>query len=113
MREYALRRAHTAAHGGFQDVYRRAAGLPADARTQVEGKKLNAHHIVTRAIRRHSKPWLALTVAEESARRGPESIPGSLRHVIENSVRLARNAIDDRSATGLDVRSETSPSSGR
>jgi len=100
-------------HGGFQDVYRRAAGVPEDGRTHVDGKKLNAHHIVTRAIRRHSKPYLALTVAEESARRGPESIPGSLRHVIESAVRLARNAIDDRSATGLDVTSATSPSSGR
>ncbi len=98
-------------HGGFADVYRRAAGLPEDAGTHVDGKKLNAHHIVTRAIRRHSKPYLALTVAEESTRRGPESIPGSLRHVIETSVRLARNAIDDGSRPDQDP--VTPPSSGR
>jgi len=86
-------------HGGFADVYRRAAGLPEDGRTHYEGKRLNPYHIVARAIRRHSKPWLALTVAEECARRGPESVPGSLRHVIEASVRLARNAIRDGSGT--------------
>jgi putative ATP-dependent endonuclease of OLD family len=97
-------------YGGFADVYRRAAGLPEDGSTPVDGKKLNAHHIVTRAIRRHSKPYLALTVAEESTRRGPESIPGSLRHVIETSVRLARNAIDDGSRSTREV--VTPPSSG-
>jgi putative ATP-dependent endonuclease of OLD family len=86
-------------HGGFADVYRRAAGLPEDGRTHYEGKKLNPYHIVARAIRRHSKPWLALTVAEECARRGPDSVPGSLRHVIEASVTLARNAIRDGSGT--------------
>jgi putative ATP-dependent endonuclease of OLD family len=101
-------------HDGFADVYRRAAGLPADGRKHVDGKKLNAFHVVTRAIRRHSKPWLALTVAEESARRGPESIPGSLRHVVEASVRLARNAIDDGSRSGREaVTPATPPSSGR
>ena len=72
---------------------------PEDGRTHYEGKKLNPYHIVARAIRRHSKPWLALTVAEECARRGPDSVPGSLRHVIEASVTLARNAIRDGSGT--------------
>jgi putative ATP-dependent endonuclease of OLD family len=79
---------------GFDDVYRRAAGLPEDGSTRVSGKKLNRYHIVTRAIRRHSKPYLALTVAEECTRRGPDSVPPSLRHVIESSVALARNAVD-------------------
>lgn len=99
-------------HGGFADVYRRAAGLPEDG-SHPDGKKRKAHHVVTRAIRRHSKPYLALTVAEETARRGPDSVPGSLRHVIESAVGLARNAIDDGSRPGHDVSSEaTSPSSG-
>ncbi len=90
-------------HGGFDDVYRRAAGLPEDGRTHYDGKKLNPYHIVARAIRRHSKPWLALTVAEECGRRGPDSVPGSLRHVIEASVTMARNAIRDGSC-GLSAR---------
>jgi len=96
-------------HGGFADVYRRAAGLPEDGRTHYDGKRLNPYHIVARAIRRHSKPWLALTVAEECARRGPDSVPGSLRHVIEASVTLARDAIRDGSG-GLSGRTPTASS---
>lgn len=77
---------------GFSDVYLRAAGMaeaPAGGEAPPNPKK-----VVARAVRAHSKPYLALMVAEECARRGPASVPGPLRRVIETAVRLAREAVD-------------------
>lgn len=87
-------------HGGFQDVYRRTAGIPVEGPLKVDGKTLNAYHVVNRAIRRRSKPYLAQTVGEECQRRGPDSVPRALRQVIETSVELARAAIDDGAGAG-------------
>jgi len=85
---------------GYEDLYRRVAGVSdqpdADTRNgRGRRPKLKAHHIVNRAIRRHSKPFLAVTVAEEAARRGPDGVPPLLRRVIEHAVALARSAVDD------------------
>ncbi|MDP2959103.1 MAG: DUF2813 domain-containing protein [Longimicrobiales bacterium] len=80
---------------GFDDVYRRAAGLPAPVPDAPEEARVNPRKAVERAIRAHSKPSLALMVAEECARRGPDSVPYPLRHVIEASVGLARRAVED------------------
>ena len=44
---------------------------------------------------RSVKEVLALMVAEESARRGPDSVPSALRTVIETAVRLAREAVEN------------------
>jgi putative ATP-dependent endonuclease of OLD family len=87
---------------GYEDLYRRVAGVPdqtdGDSRNgRARRPRLKAYHIVNRAIRRHSKPFLAVTVAEEAARRGPDGVPPSLRRVIEQAVALARSAVDDGS----------------
>ncbi len=99
---------------GYEGLYRQVAGVPESSDEQDRsghgnhgghgGRRrsphLKPHHIVNRAIRRHSKPFLALTVAEEAARRGPDGVPSSLRRVIESAVELARNAVDDGEPRG-------------
>lgn len=80
-------------HHGFEDVYREAARV--GRRGTAEGDRMSPRRIVERAARKHSKPYLALTVAEECARRGPGSVPPLLRAVIESSVTLAREAVDE------------------
>ena len=82
-------------HHGFEDVYFRAAGLPVPERDAPQEGRPTPRKVVERAIRAHSKPSLALMVAEECARRGPESVPEQLRHVIDTAVRLARGAIEE------------------
>jgi putative ATP-dependent endonuclease of OLD family len=81
---------------GFDDVFLRAAGLPVPGPgTPPAEERPNPRKVVERAIRAHSKPALALMVAEECARRGPGSVPVPLRRVIETCVRLARAAVSD------------------
>lgn len=81
-------------HHGFSDVYLRAAGIPIPDPEVGEELRIPPRKAVERAIRAHSKPYLALMVAEECGRRGADSVPESLRYVIETSVRLARSAVD-------------------
>ena len=78
---------------GYQHVYRKAAGLPEDG----GGRRSHGRpgQVIARAVRARSKPYLALTVAEAAAARGPEGVPPVLRHVIETSVTLAREAVRD------------------
>ncbi|NJD19133.1 MAG: DUF2813 domain-containing protein [Gemmatimonadetes bacterium] len=79
---------------GFADVFLRAAGLPLPGPgTPASEDRPSPRKVVERAIRAHSKPALALMVAEECARRGPGSVPQPLRHVIETCDRLARAAV--------------------
>lgn len=78
---------------GFADVYLRAAGMTGAGGEGGEGPP-NPKKVVAKAVRAHSKPYLALMVAEECARRGPGSVPGPLRHVIEAAVELARGVVD-------------------
>ncbi len=86
---------------GFEDVFLRAAGLPApSAGAPASEERPNPRKVVERAIRAHSKPALALMVAEECARRGPGSVPQPLRRVIETCVRLARAAVSDGFGSG-------------
>jgi putative ATP-dependent endonuclease of OLD family len=81
---------------GFDDVFLRAAGLPVPGPgTPPSEERPNPRKVVERAIRAHSKPALALMVAEECARRGAGSVPAPLRRVIETCVRLARAAVSD------------------
>ncbi|GMV06172.1 MAG: hypothetical protein AMXMBFR53_24480 [Gemmatimonadota bacterium] len=81
-------------HHGFSDVYLRAAGIPIPDPESGEELRIPPRKAVERAIRAHSKPYLALMVAEECGRRGADSVPESLRYVIQMSVRLARSAVD-------------------
>jgi putative ATP-dependent endonuclease of OLD family len=73
---------------GFDDVYRKAArssrGKDERGRDEPPGR------LISKAVRKTSKPYLALAVAEVAAERGPKSVPPVLRRVIETSVSLAR-----------------------
>lgn len=59
------------------------------------GKQRQPGRVIARAVRASSKPYLALTVAEEAARRGPDGVPPVLRHAIEAAVALARESVQD------------------
>jgi len=80
---------------GFDDVFLRATGLSAQGPNTPQEERVPPHKVVERAVRAHSKPGMALMVAEECARRGPDSVPPPLRNVIETAVRLAREAVED------------------
>jgi putative ATP-dependent endonuclease of OLD family len=76
---------------GYEHVYRRAAGLQ---EVESAGKgALRPGSVIARAVRARSKPYLALTVAEEAATRGPEGVPPVLRRAIEASLALARASV--------------------
>lgn len=75
-------------HHGFDDVYREAARIA--PRPDRGGPP--PHRIIAKAVRKRSKPYLALAVADAAAERGRRSIPDVLRNVIETSVSLARSA---------------------
>lgn len=76
-------------HHGFDDVYREAARI-AD---RPDGQNPPPKRIIQKAVRKRSKPFLALAVAEAVADRGVASIPVVLRGAIEASVRLARASV--------------------
>lgn len=80
-------------HEGFEDVYREAARIA----PRPDGGGPPPGRIIGKAVRRRSKPYLALAVAEAAAVRGRRSIPPVLRSVIETSIALAREATDGES----------------
>ncbi len=69
---------------GYQDVFRRAA-FPSDST-----RKGSAKVVISRAIDRRSKPYLAALLVDAAIDRGPEGVPLPLRRVIERCIRLAR-----------------------
>jgi putative ATP-dependent endonuclease of the OLD family len=71
-------------HNGFSDAIRKVA-YPGGT---VRGGSPSA--TIKKAIERTSKPFLALSLIEAVARRGPESVPQALRQVIDSSIELAR-----------------------
>jgi putative ATP-dependent endonuclease of OLD family len=72
---------------GLADVLRDAAGLDSRAHG-----RMPARRVIQGAVRRQSKPGLALAVIDAIAHRGPACVPEPLREVIETCVRLARAA---------------------
>lgn len=75
-------------HEGFSDVYLAAARLA----PRPDGYEPPPKRIIAKAVRKRSKPYLALAVAEAAAERGRGSIPAVLREAIEESVAMAREA---------------------
>ncbi|HEY3439376.1 MAG TPA: DUF2813 domain-containing protein [Paludibaculum sp.] len=70
---------------GYANVFRQAAGKPQSA-----SFRPNARAIISRAIERHSKPWMAMQLLEAAAPRGKGGVPPPLRQAIETCVQLAR-----------------------
>jgi putative ATP-dependent endonuclease of OLD family len=68
---------------GYADVIRSVAKVPA-------GTERTPTSVIHKAIERTSKPFLALSLVDAVARRGPDAIPPVLREVIEATVAAAR-----------------------
>ena len=66
---------------GFADVIRGVARLDAPS---------SRDRTIRKAIEKTSKPFLALSIIDAAARRGPSSVPAVLAGVIESAIHLAR-----------------------
>lgn len=65
---------------GYEPLYREAAGS--------SGLKPSA--VIQAAVKRRTKPHMALLVGEEMRRRGPDGVPPVLERMLQESVRAAR-----------------------
>ncbi|AOP94934.1 ATP-dependent endonuclease [Enterobacter roggenkampii] len=72
---------------GFDDVFHRIAMVPVDV-------PMNMRRVIAKAIRRSSKPDLAIEVATEAGRRGVEAVPTLLRKMFSRVLWLARGRAD-------------------
>ena len=70
-------------HHGYAELYRSLAGWK-------PGEQDDPGEIIRQAIRRHSKPFLALAVAEAAAEPGSAGVPEVLRVLIDGAVVAAR-----------------------
>ncbi|MBG3129510.1 DUF2813 domain-containing protein [Proteus mirabilis] len=68
---------------GFRNVYHDVAGVP-------DNEKWPTRRVIIKAIQRSSKPDLALTVANNAAQRGVDSIPSILKSMFSRVAWLAR-----------------------
>jgi putative ATP-dependent endonuclease of OLD family len=73
-------------NSGFADVIKRVA----NSRTQLGGGAATA--AIRKAIEKTSKPFLALSLIDAVAERGPESVPASLREMVISAIMQARIA---------------------
>jgi putative ATP-dependent endonuclease of OLD family len=78
---------HCFYHCGYAAVYQRAAGMRISPRHQVPAKG-----VIHRALKRWSKPYMALQVILAASEPGSPGVPPPLREMIETCVRLARDA---------------------
>jgi putative ATP-dependent endonuclease of OLD family len=72
---------------GHAEALRLAAGLTGGA-----GQRASPRRVIAQAVRRRSKPGLALAVIESVARRGTGGVPAPLARVVESCLRLAQRA---------------------
>ena len=71
-------------HAGYEHVFRRLAfpnGAPGSA---------SPRQVISKAIERRSKPFVALQLVEAAAEQGAAGVPAVLRQMIETCVKLAR-----------------------
>jgi putative ATP-dependent endonuclease of OLD family len=68
---------------GYEKVFTGSSGYKGE-----EGK--NVSQAIKAAVKRQSKPGLALSIVEEAERKGTNNIPALIRNVIEKCVRLSR-----------------------
>jgi putative ATP-dependent endonuclease of OLD family len=80
---------HCLWRNGYADVYREAAGLGAGK----SRRSVRARSVIGRAVRRTSKPHMALAVLDALAREGSPGVPRPLREVVEKAVALARGGL--------------------
>ena len=70
---------------GMKNVYLKYAKA-----TKLPPDKVNPSRIIRKAIKNTSKPFLALSIIESIAQKGPDAIPDSLRQMIANCIEIAR-----------------------
>jgi putative ATP-dependent endonuclease of OLD family len=76
---------------GYEDVFRKAA-FPRDfAAGSAASPRVPAKAVISRAIDRKSKPYIAALLLDAAINRGPAGIPPALKSVIETCIRLARH----------------------
>lgn len=73
---------------GYSSVYLEYAGFSDNAANEWQARK-----IISRAIHRHSKPFMAIAIVEAISREGSPGVPPVLEKVIATSVRLAKGNI--------------------
>ena len=74
-------------HHGYAQVYLAAAGWQEPA-----GQKVKAGRVIGRAIKRHSKPYLAFEALAAASGEDSPGVPPPLKRTIETCVQLAREA---------------------
>jgi putative ATP-dependent endonuclease of OLD family len=72
---------------GYDDLYKRISGL-----SESKLQKLSPGRIIQAAVRRRSKPFLALSIVEAMAVEGSPGIPPVLQQLVETCVGMAREA---------------------
>jgi len=72
---------------GYQGVYLHAAGTAASG-----DQRISPRRVIHRAIKRHSKPYLAFQVLAAATGDDSPGVPGPLKHTIDTCVQLAREA---------------------
>jgi putative ATP-dependent endonuclease of OLD family len=78
---------HHLYYNGYPGVYEEYSGLPAHAAQYHKPRR-----IISRAIHRHSKPFMAVAIVEAIARKDSPGVPPILKKVIEKCVGLAKEA---------------------
>ncbi|ENJ8190587.1 ATP-dependent endonuclease, partial [Yersinia enterocolitica] len=78
---------HFLYRSGFDEVYHRISGIPANA-------KMQPRRVIEKAIHRTSKPDLAIEVTSYARERGIEFIPPLLKKMFSRVVWLARGRAD-------------------
>lgn len=71
---------------GFSDVYVKAANYP-----EKDAQRLSTNKIISKAVHKHSKPWLGITISEAVEKKGIDSIPPLLKRLFSRMVGLARS----------------------
>ncbi len=77
---------HLFFESGFRDVYVKASNYQAK-----DAQRLSTHKIISKAVQKHSKPWLGLTLAEAVEEKGVDAIPLLLKRLFARMVGLARS----------------------
>ena len=77
---------HLFFNNGFSDVYLKAANYD-----EKDAQRLSTNKIISKAVHKHSKPWLGLTIAEAVEEKGIDSIPPLLKRLFSRMIGLARS----------------------
>jgi hypothetical protein len=77
---------------GFAAVYRKEAGAGALSHASLAPER--PHAIIAKAVKKRTKPAMALAVVEAANTVGGPQVPAPLRMLIETAVRLARGTTD-------------------